>query len=240
MAACSENKQSYFSEFCVALQERIGYQFQDFLLLEQALLHRSYLHCINSSQKQSNERLEFLGDSVLNLIVTDFLYQKYPDQEEGFLSKQKSMLVSSKMLSFVADSCSLLHQYMKLGLKNISGKRKENLLANSLEAVIGAVYVDGGFQAAKIIVHQLILTRIEDQQLQEVVKDYKSLLLEWAQAQQMNIEYRILDEQGLDHKKTFVVGLFLNGKEESQAIGSSKKEAERMVSKSVYQQLNLI
>ena len=210
--------------------EVLGYEFSDFDLLQQAFVHESL---VNESQESSlsNERLEFLGDSVLGLTVAEFLYKEFPEEPEGQLAQMKSYLVSRKHLAVCADRLKL-GQYLQLGKgeETSGGKRRESLLANCFEAVIGAVFLDGGYgKARKAIVGVLG----EDmRQGLGAVKDEKSRLQEKVQTVfQALPKYRILEETGPAHDRSFVVEVLFGGEGLGQGAGRSKREASQAAAK---------
>ena len=220
------DKSSSFSE----LEKVLGYRFQDQRFLVLALSHRSYVNSQRTETKlESNERLEFLGDSVLNMVVTDFLYQKYPDREEGRMSKMKSLVVSSKVLGLCADHWHLGDFILLSRSEEKSGGRNRlSILADAYEAIVGAVYLDGGVEAARKLIHSSLMTIMDDVLDDEELANYKSKLSEYTQSQGMGIPvYEVIEETGPEHRKNFVIGVFVQNQECGRGHGQTKKSAEQ-------------
>lgn len=206
--------------------------FNNKVLLEQAFIHRSYLNETNG-QLQSNERLEFLGDAVLELIVSLFLYQRYPDYSEGSMTELRSKLVQTITLSLAATRLNF-GKYLKMsrGEKASGGDKNPSILANTFEAVVGALYEDRGFQQSYNFVVENLLMPAEKQFNQELPKDYKSALQELVQAKkQPSPTYQVLESLGPDHNKTFTVAVLVAEKELAKGIGKSKQTAEQEAAK---------
>lgn len=210
------------------LQKQLGINFKNTDLLNEALTHRSYINENPSWRLPHNERLEFLGDAVLELIVTDYLYRSYPSYDEGRLTSVRAALVNYQALSKVARSLGMEeHLLMSKGEARDVGKAREVILANACEAVLGAIYLDKGYEAAQNFVHQNVLAGVEEIIKKNLDKDAKSLFQEIAQEQfKVTPVYKVLDEFGPDHQKTFVVGVFLNDNKIAEGSGLSKQEAE--------------
>lgn len=222
----AKKKEASLSE----LEKILGYRFQDSRFLITSLSHRSYVNSQRSDKKmESNERLEFLGDSVLNLIVTDFLFQEYPDKEEGRMSKMKSLVVSSRVLGLCADAWKLGEFILISRSEEKSGGRKRlSILADAYEAVVGAVYLDGGIEAARKLVHNSLMEIMDEVLGDEELANYKSKLLEYTQSRGMGIpSYDVLEETGPEHQKSFVVGVYVQSQEWGRGKGTSKKAAEQ-------------
>jgi len=204
------------------LQNVIGYQFSEIELLRRALTHTSY--AAETGIRCHNERMEFLGDSILSSAVADFLYHKYPDQQEGRLSQLKSQIVSRQNLSRWAREIKLgNYLYISKGEEANGGRQRESLLSDALEAVIASVYLDGEYGAAKKFIFSY-LTR----QKRLIVTDTKSKLQEYIQSHYQTLpEYRIISASGPDHEKRFEVGVYLNKSLLGQGAGCCKKEAEQ-------------
>ena len=212
------------------LEEKLGYTFQNRALLENALTHSS---CANESRGklQSNERLEFLGDSILGMVVADHLYRNHPDLPEGVLTRTRAALVCEDSLVVVAEELGL-GQYLRLGKGEEAGggRNRPSIRADAVEAVLAAVYLDGGIGSARKIIQKYILSR-------EVAgltkpRDYKTALQELVQRESGQVlAYRLTGEEGPDHNKRFFVEVTLNGKGVGQGSGRSKKEAEQMAAK---------
>ncbi|UGQ17478.1 ribonuclease III [Borrelia sp. RT1S] len=201
--------------------------FGDFGLLNTALSHSSYANELDQ-KSINNERLEFLGDSVLNLIITDYLYRLYPDKSEGELSKARSYIVSEDSLSSIARELDL-GSYLLLGRGEESndGRNKKGILADAIEAFVGALYLDGGFLKASVFVIELFDVHIRLMFNRGDFKDYKSLLQEYVQKKyKISPSYKLAKEIGPDHNKVFCVELYVDDKFISNGRGKSKKEAE--------------
>ena len=212
------------------LERVLGYRFQDSRFLITALSHRSYVNSQKSETKiDSNERLEFLGDSVLNIVVTDFLYHKYPDREEGRMSKMKSLVVSAKVLGLCADQWRLGDFILLSRSEEKSGGRKRlSILADAYEAVVGAVYLDGGLEASRKLINSSLMIIMDDVLDDEELANYKSKLLEYTQSKGMGIpSYDVLEETGPEHQKSFVIGVYVKNQEWGQGRGNTKKSAEQ-------------
>lgn len=208
------------------LLQRIGRPFEDETLLARALAHRSW--CAEHDGAVSNERLEFLGDAVLGLVVTDHLFVAYPDLPEGELAKVRASLVNSEALAEVAASLDL-GSFILLGKGEAAsgGREKPSILADAMEAVIGAVYIDGGWAAAADLIMTLLAERIEEAAAGPGGQDYKTRLQELAARRFDSLpRYEVYDE-GPDHAKRFFAKVFLAGQERGQGEGRSKKQAEQ-------------
>jgi ribonuclease III len=219
-------KEASFSE----LERVLAYRFQNNELLITSLSHRSYVNSQRSEKKiESNERLEFLGDAVLNIVVTDYLYREYPDKEEGRMSKMKSLVVSSRVLGLCADTWKLGDFILLSRSEEKSGGRKRlSILADAYEAVIGAVYLDGGLEAARKLIHSSLMEIMDEVMDDEDLANYKSKLLEYTQSRGMGIpSYDVLQETGPEHQKSFVVGVYVQNQEYGRGSGNSKKSAEQ-------------
>lgn len=211
------------------LEEKINYQFHDRSLLENAVTHSSYMKECNR-EGQSNERLEFLGDAFFDAIIGEALYKMFPRKEEGFLSRTRATLVCEKSLAKVALAlCIGDHLLLGHGEERSGGRQRESILADTMEAIFGAVYLDGGFEAAKQVVLALFEQAIDDARHGKyVVTDYKTALQEKLQSQGItDIKYVLLQESGPDHDKTFLVQLSVDGKPQATGQGKSKKQAEQ-------------
>ncbi len=209
-----------------SFQRRLGYEFRHQELLQLALTHRSYAH--ENRLGEQNERLEFLGDSVLGLIAGEELYQSRPDLPEGDLSRRRSYLVSESTLARMASEIRL-GRVMRLGVgeDRSGGRDKPSLLADSLEAVFGAVFLDGGLDAARSVICPLLKLQMETTQAWDR-RDNKTRLQELLQSQGNGLpRYHLVDEQGPDHDKTFTIECRRDGEVLGQGSGSSKKAAEQ-------------
>ncbi len=215
-----------------ALEFRLGVSFTNRDILLQALTHRSYLNENPDFEQGHNERLEFLGDAVLELIVTDHLYRTYKIPE-GEMTNLRSAVVRGEMLSSVAremglEECLLLSR----GESKDTGKARNYILANAVEAVIGAIYEDQGYEITKKVVDTFITSKLPDVVEKGLYIDTKSKFQELAQDHyRITPVYKVMKESGLDHAKEFVVGVYLNDKNMGEGRGSSKQEAQQQAAK---------
>lgn len=207
--------------------QKIKSQFKNPSLFEQALTHRSWLN-ENKDVTESNERLEFLGDAVLEYVVSSTLFRKLPQKEEGFLTALRANIVNTKNLSKLARRLDLgAHLLMSKGERSSGGAENPGLLANTVEAIIGAIYIDQGLEAASGFIKKNLLHDLE-KKLKEPLKDPKSLLQEKVQAQNMPTpEYRVVSESGPDHAKNFIVEVIVGDKLKATGEGSSKNRAQQ-------------
>jgi ribonuclease-3 len=209
--------------------EVLGLSFSRPELLEQAFIHRSYLNEHRDLKREHNERLEFLGDAVLELAVTDFLFQQYPAKSEGELTALRAALVNTGTLAAVASDLKL-NDYLLLsrGEAKDTGRARLAILANTFEAVIGAIYLDQGYDAASRFITATLLAKTEDIVANNLWQDAKSYFQEKAQEHTgITPAYRVLQEIGPDHDKRFVVGLYLGAEQVAVGEGHSKQEAEQ-------------
>ncbi len=210
------------------VQQLLGYHFRDKKLLLLGLTHRSFARSTNHDQ-QSNERLEFLGDSVLGLIISDQLFKDDPHESEGHLTKTKAMLVNEVTLSLLGKENGL-NKFIRLSAEEdrAGGRERASIISDAFEAVIGAVYLDGGIDAARDVVLRLIYTRKDRIVADTSQRNYKGDLLELIQAKGEGVpRYDVVSEEGPDHEKTFHVVVTINGQKVGEGVGSSKKEAEQ-------------
>ena len=210
------------------LEARLGHSFRNAALRETAMTHTSWVNEAGQPERSDNERLEFLGDAVLDLVVSDLLMRRFPDRREGDLSRARAALVSETGLAQVALALDL-GRFILLGKgeERTGGRGRPSILANALEALMGAIYIDAGFDAAAAVASRLFESRIEEVD-QHARLDYKSRLQERAQALwQTAPVYEVVAEEGPDHDKRFEVALSLAGRPYGRAIGRSKKEAEQ-------------
>lgn len=203
-------------------------------LFDQAFTHRSYLNEVKSKQKlESNERLEFLGDSILSFVVSDYLFKKYPHFDEGTLTNLRSLLVNTKSLAGVAkqlDFGSLLR--LSKGEEESKGRQNQSLLANSFEAFIGALFLDQGILTTYSFLSQTVLKNTDSLVQKKTLKDPKSLLQEYIQAQKQNSpSYKVLQEVGPAHARIFTVGVYVQDSLLGKGEGKSKQEAEENAAK---------
>ena len=209
------------------LETAIGYRFRNITLLQNALAHSSYANERWHNSLMSNERLEFLGDSILGMLVADYLYRTFPDRPEGELTRMRADMVCEKALATAANSISLgNHLLLGHGEERLGGRSRESILADAMESVIAACYLDGGLEAAHAIVEKFILVRVPVTRLQNV--DYKTQLQELVQQKKNQVlTYALVGESGPDHDKRFDVEVSLNGKVVGSGFGKSKKRAEQ-------------
>ena len=207
------------------LEEKIGYQFQNGKLLKQAMTHSSFANEHRLDKSGCNERLEFLGDAVLEVVSSDYLFHKYPEKPEGELTKIRASIVCEPTLAYCASDLNL-GEYLLLGKgeEATGGRGRNSVVSDAMEALIGAIYLDGGFANAKEFIHRFILNDIEHKQL---FYDSKTILQEMVQASsQEHLEYEVLKEVGPDHNKTFEVRAMLGDQEIGRGSGRTKKAAE--------------
>lgn len=220
-------------------EEKIGYHFNNSKLLEDALTHSSFSRERGLSKIQSNERLEFLGDAFFDAIVGEYLYFHLPEAEEGVLSKLRAFVVCEKSLAEKGKQLNV-GEYMQFGKseEKTGGRKKTSLIADAMEAVIGAVYIDGGYAAASDLVIDLFSDIIEMAVSGKFFKDNKSSLQELVQKMEnCSIEYVLEGEIGPDHDKTFFSKVMINGKTVGHGEGKSKKIAEQMAAKEALDEL---
>ena len=223
------NKRSQPGKDLALFQGHIKYHFRDQKLLKQALTHKS---CVNPDDKKrlfSNERLEFLGDAILNCLVTENIYKRYKEHSEGELSKIKSLLVSRKILGEIARSLGL-GTYLIMGHseRKTGGHKRLSLLSNAFEAILGAVFLDGGIDRARNFLEFSLFNKIEKFINDEDNINHKSKILELSQGDGFGIpSYPLLSEEGPDHAKKFKVGLDISGVRLGEGCGSNKKEAQQ-------------
>ncbi len=216
-------------ESCRTLETKLGYTFLDGNLLRNALLHRSHVHVTGQDRERSNERLEFLGDAVLGLVVNEDLYQKFPGRSEGDLTKMKALLVCGARLSEVAAQFDLgVHVRMSRSEAATGGRQRSSILADTTEALIGAVYLDGGLGAARGVIQRLVLSGSERVLAKRSLRNYKSRLQELIQARHKSPpRYRVMEVDGPDHDRLFKVAVTFSGKPLGQGEGRNKKTAEQ-------------
>ena len=218
------------------LEEKLGYRFKDRGLLEHAMTHSSYANEHRGAGLTSNERLEFLGDSVLGMVVADHLYRIHPDMPEGELTRTRAALVCEGSLYEVARRLDL-GGYLRLGKGEDAGggRSRPSILADAVESVLAAVYLDGGIDRARRLIRALIL----DREVEKAVdRDYKTALQELVQRENGQVlAYRAVGERGPDHAKIFIMEVELNGKNVGVGEGRTKKEAEQMAAKAALERL---
>jgi ribonuclease-3 len=215
------------------LQTKIGIQFQNEALLYEALTHRSYLNEKPGWKYPHNERLEFLGDAVIELAVSESLFIKFPKFPEGQMTVVRAALVNYQMLGKVAVEVGLNEGVlMSKGEAKDTGKAREVIMANAFEAFVGALYLDQGFEAAKAFIEKNVLSRVDEILREKTYKDPKSELQEIVQERlRITPSYKVLAEQGPAHQKVFTVGVFFGDKHVAESDGTSKQEAELKAAK---------
>ena len=214
-----------FSNF----EEIIGVKFKNIDLLRQSVVHRSYINEHANFELYHNERLEFLGDAVLEIVVTEYLFHHFPDTPEGDLTNWRASLVNSKMLAIVAEEINLeKYLYLSKGeKKDKNSKARQYIIANAVEALIGAIYLDRGIKPAKKFIQSFFLCKLENILSNELHLDPKSKFQEKAQENfKLTPHYKVLKETGPDHAKIFEVGLYLGEKLIARGKGTSKQEAQ--------------
>ena len=212
----------------IDLEKKIGYKFKNKNHLKEALTHRSYLNENSSWGVPHNERLEFLGDAVLELAVTEEIFNRYPELPEGQMTGYRSALVNYLMLAVIAKEIEL-EKFILLsrGEAKDTGRARDVILANAIEALIGAIYLDSEYQTIKKIVNTFVMTHLAEVIKKGLYKDSKSLLQEKAQAEsKVTPVYKVLSETGPDHDKIFEVGVYFSKKLVGKGTGHSKQEAE--------------
>jgi ribonuclease-3 len=210
------------------VQKLIAYQFRDLSLLETSLTHRSYAHS-NDNRIMSNERLEFLGDSVLDLVIAEQLYRDHPEMDEGELTKTKAMLVNESTLAEIGRQIHL-NKYLRLAPEEVrtGGRERPSIISDAVESVIAAVFLDGGIEAAREMILRLIYARKDDIVADKSRRNFKGELLELVQARGEGFpRYEVVSESGPDHNKVFNVDVYVGDQKLGSGSGSSKKEAEQ-------------
>ena len=209
------------------LEAAIGYRFKNITLLQNALTHSSYANEFWHNSLKSNERLEFLGDSILGMVVAEHLYAHFPDRPEGELTRMRADMVCEQALAKIADRLGLGgHLLLGHGEEQGGGRSRASILADAVESVIAAVFIDGGMAPAKTFVETFVLCDVPVTKLKNA--DYKTALQELVQQKKNQvITYTLMGESGPDHNKMFVAAVSLNGKKLGEGTGSSKKRAEQ-------------
>ncbi len=221
----------------LALENKIKYHFEDVAILFHALSHSSYANEMRMSKEKSNERLEFLGDAVLELVTSEYVYKEYLNLSEGDLTKLRASIVCEQTLSACARDLQL-GQYLFLGKgEDISGGReRDSILSDALEAIIGAIYLDGGFTSAKEFIQNFILADVKNKNL---FFDSKTILQEIIQNEdnKQKLRYKLISEEGPDHNKTFTIAVCIGNDEIGKGTGRTKKAAEQ---EAAYQAIQLL
>ena len=209
------------------LEVAIGYRFNNISLLQNALAHSSYANERWHDSLKSNERLEFLGDSILGMVTAEYLYRNFPNRPEGDLTRMRADMVCERSLAVAAEKIGLgKHLLLGNGEEIGGGRQRDSILADAVESVIAACFLDGGMEAARQFINTFVLTEIPTQKLRNT--DHKTALQELVQQKKnQTLTYALVGESGPDHDKQFVVEVSLNGKVVGKGIGSSKKRAEQ-------------
>ncbi|MBU1954339.1 ribonuclease III [Patescibacteria group bacterium] len=211
------------------LEKKIGFEFKNPQLLDLAFVHKSYVNEHRDRKNEHNERLEFLGDAVLELVVTEYLYKNFPTRGEGVLTNWRSALVKGKHLAEIAEKLDLgLYLYLSRGEERSGGRKKNYILANTLESLIGAIYLDQGYKVSHKFIDDMILAQLSSILEQGLHIDAKSRFQEIAQdLLGFTPAYELIEEQGPDHDKQFVMGAYIDGELIGRGSGSSKQNAEQ-------------
>ncbi len=222
------------------LEKKLEYSFRDTDIISQALVHSSYANEKGQKNLVSYERLEFLGDAVLQLIISDFLFAKYTHFPEGELTKLRSRIVCEATLVECAKHLNLGgYMYFGRGEELTGGRERASILADCFESVVAAIYLDGGMGSARSFVLRIMEKKIMDAVMGKIFIDYKTRLQEVIQARKITqIRYVVLDEQGPDHNKTFQMNVVINDQIVGTGTGRSKKEAEQLAAKMALSRIN--
>ena len=221
------------------LEKKLGYTFKQPRLLENALYHSSYANEHRALGMGSNERLELLGDAVLGVVTAEYLFRRHPDLPEGDLTRLRAALVCEESLHEVAQSLEL-GKYLKLGHGEElgGGRQRPSILADATESVFAAVFLDGGMEEAKALIHRVLLDKEREEAVEERRRDYKTELQELVQRKSgQTLGYEMLSSSGPDHAKVFQACVLLNGQQFSVGQGRSKKEAEQSAAHAALQKL---
>ena len=223
------------------LYKKLHNTFKSSEILAQAFRHSSYVNEVRDPGMRDNERLEFLGDAVLDLAISHILMDVFKDAKEGDLSKYRAFVVNESLLCQIARELEI-GDFLLLGKGEelTNGRNKPSILANTLEAILGAIYLDTGYEETKEVIQGLFFPVIKQIEANEIKHDYKSLLQEYSQETYKSLpEYHLLEENGLAHDKTFRVALMLKGKTIAEGKGKSKKEAEQKAAREAFNCLSL-
>jgi len=223
-------------ELARKLKDILGFTPRNLKLFEQAFFHKSMNNTQGVTGHSNNERLEYLGDAILSTIVAEYLYKKYPLQDEGFLTKMRSKIVKRKTLNRIADRMGL-----DILLSDYShGKLSQSMLGNALEALVGAIYLEFGYRKTRdYIIESILMQHIDVHKLESLDDNYKSLLLEWAQKYGKIVEYKLIAKSKLNKRDRFKVGVFIDGSQVASAEDFNKKSAEQIASSSVINKLEI-
>jgi ribonuclease-3 len=230
---------SEYEEKLDELQEKIGVYFNDLGLLRKALTHKSYANENQNLNLKDNERLEFLGDSVLDIVISEYMFNRYPDYPEGELAKMRAVVVSAPILANKSRKLDL-GKYLLLGKgeEMTGGRSRSSILADAFEGLVGSIYLDRDLKVARRFILDLMKSDIDSVEAGEHIKDYKTILQEKIQqASNSRPEYAVIEEEGPDHSKLFTVQVRYDAKPLGQGTGSSKKEAQQEAAKSALEKL---
>lgn len=224
------------------LETELNYSFKNKKLIIQALKHRSFLSVTNESRLLSNERLELLGDAVLGMVVTEYLFTKFPSKEEGELTTIKSLLVSRKILARIARQIGFGKFILLNDAEEKSGGRdRASIIADAFESIIGAMYLDGGLEMVINFINEKLLSLTDEILAEEHYKNFKSILLEYSQSRYLGLpQYFVRNEEGPDHEKLFTIEVRINNQALGVGKGNSKKGAEQISAKNALKNLNAI
>ena len=219
------------------LEAAIGYRFQNIALLQNALSHSSYANERWHDSLKSNERLEFLGDSILGMVTAEYLYRNFPDRPEGDLTRMRADMVCERALAQVAERIGLgRHILLGHGEETGGGRSRDSILADAVESVIAACFLDGGMEPARTFIHTFVLAEIPVKKLRNA--DYKTALQELVQQKKnQTLSYALVGESGPDHDKQFLVEVSLNGRIVGRGEGTSKKRAEQDAARAAIEKL---
>lgn len=219
------------------LETAIGYQFQNITLLQNAVAHSSYANERWHDSLKSNERLEFLGDSILGMVVAEHLYRTFPDRPEGELTRMRADMVCEKALARIAVQIGLgQHLLLGHGEEQSGGRSRESILADAVESVLAACFLDGGMEAARSLIQRFVLPSVPVRRLRNA--DYKTALQELVQQNRdQKLSYELLEQSGPDHDRHFRMAVLLNGKQVGTGTGSSKKRAEQEAARTAIEAL---
>lgn len=219
------------------LETAIGYQFQNITLLQNAVAHSSYANERWHDSLKSNERLEFLGDSILGMVVAEYLYRTFPDRPEGELTRMRADMVCEKALARIAVQIGLgQHLLLGHGEEQSGGRSRESILADAVESVLAACFLDGGMEAARSLIQRFVLPSVPVRRLRNA--DYKTALQELVQQNRdQKLSYELLEQSGPDHDRHFRMAVLLNGKQVGTGTGSSKKRAEQEAARTAIEAL---
>ncbi len=221
------------------LLKKIGYKFKNEAYLKEALTHRSYSNEAEKMKRFNNEKLEFLGDAILNLITTEYIYELYEQKTEGELAKLKSQIISEPVFSTIANDIELgEYLYLSNGEIMSGGRNRRSILGDAFEALIGAIFKDSNYYTAKDVALKFLLGKINKLEEIEGTGDYKTVLQEFVQGKYRKMpEYKLLGTKGPDHDKIFEICVRWNNKIYGVGIGRSKKEAEKHAAKEALEKL---